>query len=66
MLEVTDYLTGFDDGGYNRQLSLTMVTPSHIDLEDFSPHFFIPARVFYGALICANTFDGPTLLFLWF
>jgi len=39
MLEVTGYFTAFDDGGYNRHLSLTMLTLSHIDLEDFSLHF---------------------------
>ena len=32
MLEVTGYFTGFDNGGYNRHLSPTMLTLSHIDL----------------------------------
>jgi hypothetical protein len=64
MLEVTGYFTGFDDGGYNRHLSLTVLTLSHIDLEDFSQHF-APTRVFDGTLVCTVTFDGPAFLCLW-
>jgi hypothetical protein len=65
MLEVTGYFTGFDDGGYNRHLSPTMLTLSHIDFKDFSQHF-APTRVFDGTLVCTVAFDGPALLFLWF
>jgi hypothetical protein len=53
MLEVTGYFTGFDDGGYNRHLSLTVLTLSHIDLEDFSQHF-APTRVFDGTLVVSR------------
>ena len=57
MLEVTGYFAAFDDGGYNRHLSLTMLALSHIDFKDFRQHF-TPARVFDGALVFTGTFDG--------
>jgi len=44
-VEVTGYFTAFDDRSYNRHLSLTMLTLSHIDFKDFSQHF-APTRVF--------------------
>jgi hypothetical protein len=64
MLEVTGYFTAFDDGGYNRHLSLAMLTSTDIDCKDFSQHF-APTRVFEGALVCTVTFDGPAFLCLW-
>jgi hypothetical protein len=64
VLEVTGYFTAFDDGGYNRHLSLTMLTLSHIDFKDFSQHF-APTRVFDGTLVRTVTFDGLAFLFLW-
>jgi len=53
------------DRCYKRRLSLTMLTMSHMDLEDFS-HHFAPPRFFDGTIIGTAAFDLLALFFSWF